>query len=189
GARGFGARTGFGAGLAAAAGAAALRALPPARFAHALAIAGETGPHMATTTAGPSWPQPNGSDVKEGIPWGVAHGLAAVALAERGMTGPLDLVDHAPFFDLDAILAARPRAAIHDTYTRLYAACRHCHAPVDALLAVMRANDLAAGEIESVAVGAYAGALRIANRPAPASLADAQYSIPYCLGLAAHHGP
>src|SRR5262249_53128867 len=37
--------------------------------------------------------------------------------------------------------------------------------------------------------GAYAGALRIANRPAPASLADAQYSIPYCLGLAAHHGP
>src|SRR5262249_41981199 len=63
GARGFYARTGFWAGFAAAAGAAALRGLPPARVAHALAIAGETGPHMATNTAGPAWPQPIGSDV------------------------------------------------------------------------------------------------------------------------------
>ena len=96
-ARGFYARTGFWAGFAAAAGAGVLLGLPPARLAHALAIAGETGPHMATNTAGPAWPQPNGSDVKEGIPWGVVHGLAAVLLSESGMTGPLDLVDHAPF--------------------------------------------------------------------------------------------
>ena len=188
-ARGFYARTGFWAGLAAAAGVAALRGLPAARFAHALAIAGETGPHMATNTAGPAWPQPNGSDVKEGIPWGVVHGLAAVPLSECGMTGPLDLFDHAPFFDRDAILAERPRAAIHEAYTKFYAACRHCHAPVDALLALMRANDLAAGEVQSVRVGAYSGALRISNSATPRSLADAQYSIPYCLGLVANHGP
>jgi 2-methylcitrate dehydratase PrpD len=188
-ARRFYARTGFWAGIAAAAGVAAMRGLPAVRFAHALAIAGETGPHMATTTAGPAWPQPNGSDVKEGIPWGVAHGLAAVSLAECGMTGALDLLDHASFFDRDAILAERPRAAIHETYTKPYAACRHCHAPVDALLAVMRANHLAAGEVQNVSVGAYSGALRIANSPTPRNLADAQYSIPYCLGLAANHGP
>jgi 2-methylcitrate dehydratase PrpD len=188
-ARGFYARTGFWAGFAAAAGVAAMRGLPAARFAHALAIAGETGPHMATTTAGPAWPQPNGSDVKEGIPWGVLHGVAAVSLSEAGMTGALDLVDHAPFFDRDAILADRPRPAIHETYAKFYAACRHCHAPVDALLAVMRANSLGVGEVERVLVGAYTGALRISNSPTPRNLPDAQYSIPYCLGLAAHHGP
>jgi 2-methylcitrate dehydratase PrpD len=188
GARGFYARTGFWAGLAAAAGVAAMRELPAAGFAHTLAIAGETGPHMATNTAGPAWPQPNGSDVKEGIPWGVVHGLAAVSLSQAGMTGALDLVDHAPFFDRDAILAERPRPAIHDTYTKFYAACRHCHAPVDALLAVMRANKLSVEDVQSVSVGAYAGALRIANSPTPRNLADAQYSIPYCLGLAARHG-
>jgi 2-methylcitrate dehydratase PrpD len=188
-ARGFYARTGFWAGFAAAAGAAVMRGLPPARLAHALAIAGETGPHMATNTAGPAWPQPNGSDVKEGIPWGVVHGLAAVSLGECGMTGALDLVDHAPFFDRDAILADLPGAAIHETYTKFHAACRHCHAPIDALVALMRANNLAAGEVQNVSVGAYSGALRIANSKAPPTLADAQYSIPYCLGLVATHGP
>jgi 2-methylcitrate dehydratase PrpD len=188
-ARGFYARTGFWAGLAAAAGAAALRGLPAPRFAQALAIAGETGPHMATNTAGPAWPQPNGSDVKEGIPWGVVHGLAAVPLSECGMTGPLDLFDHAPFFDRDAILAERPRPAIHEAYTKFYAACRHCHAPIDALLALMQADHLAVGEIQSVSVGAYSGALRISNSATPRTLADAQYSIPYCLGLVAMHGP
>jgi 2-methylcitrate dehydratase PrpD len=127
--------------------------------------------------------------VKEGIPWGVVHGLAAVSLSEAGMIGALDLVDHAPFFNRDTILADRPRPAIHETYTKFYAACRHCHAPVDALLAVMRANNLGAGEVERVLVGAYTGALRISNSPTPRNLPDAQYSIPYCLGLATHHGP
>ena len=188
-ARGFYARTGFWAGLAAAAGAGVLRELPPARLAHALAIAGETGPHMATSTAGPAWPQPNGSDVKEGIPWGVVHGLAAVLLSESGMTGPLDLVDHAPFFDRDAILAERPRAAIHEIYTKFYAACRHCHAPVDAFLALTCANNLATEEVQRVVVGAYSGALRISNSLTPQTVVGAQYSIPYCLGLVASHGP
>jgi 2-methylcitrate dehydratase PrpD len=187
-ARGFYARTGFWAGLAAATGVASLRRVPQERFAHALAIAAETGPHMATNTAGPAWPQPIGSDVKEGISWGAVQGIAAVSLAEAGLTGALDLVDHAPFFDAQAIVADRGRAAIHEVYTKFYAACRHCHAPIDALLKVMRQNALNARDIEAVHVGAYSGALRIANKPAPHSLIDAQYSIPYCLGLAAAHG-
>lgn len=188
-ARGFYARTGFWAGLAAAAGVAALRRLPLDRFAHALAIAAETGPHMATNTAGPAWPQPIGSDVKEGIPFGAVQGIAAVSLSAAGMTGALDLVDHAPFFDARTIMAPREHAAIHDAYTKFYAACRHCHAPVDALLTVMRENALTAHEVDAVHVGAYSGALRIANEPLPRNLIDAQYSIPYCLGLAAAHGP
>jgi 2-methylcitrate dehydratase PrpD len=187
-ARGFYARTGFWAGFAAAAGAGALRGLSAGALAHALAIGGETGPHMATTTALPAWPQPVGSDVKEGIPWGVCAGLAAAALAEAGMTGPLDLVDHAPFFDRDAVLAARPGAAIAEAYTKFYAACRHCHAPVDAFLEVVGSNAVALEQIDAIHVGAYSGALRISNHPAPRNLAEAQYSIPYCLGLVAVDG-
>lgn len=187
-ARGFYARTGFWAGFAAAAGAGSLRRLPAKALAHALAIAGETGPHMATTTAGPAWPQPNGSDVKEGIPWGVVCGLSAAVLAEAGMTGPLNLVDHAPFFDKAAIMADRPGPAIREAYTKFHAACRHCHAPVDAFLGVVARHNIAVDRIEAVAVGAYSGALRIPNSPTPASLVDAQYSIPYCVGLAAVAG-
>jgi 2-methylcitrate dehydratase PrpD len=187
--RGFYARTGYWGGFGAAAGVATLRGLGPAEFARALAMAGETSPQMLTTTAGPAWPQPIGSDVKEGVPWSAANGVVAVGLAQAGFDGPLDMLDHKPFFDAEAILAPRPTLAIDEVYTKFYSCCRHLHAPVDALLSVMAANGIAAAEIDAIEVGAYSGALRISNRTDPANLVDMQYSIPYCLGLVALHGP
>lgn len=187
-ARGFYARTGFWGAFAAAAGAGVLNRLSADQLAHALAIAGETAPHMATTTAPPAWPQPIGSDVKEGIPWAVSTGLAAVHLARAGLTGPLDLVDHAPFFDVDAILAHRPGPAIAETYTKFHAACRHVHAPVEALRALIVAQSLTPADINQVRVRAYSGALRISNHSAPRNLVEAQYSVPYCMGLVACRG-
>ena len=187
-ARSFYARTGFWGGFAAAAGVGALAHLTAPQLANAIAIAGETGPHMATTTMPPAWPQPNGSDVKEGIPWGVATGIAAVPMAQAGVTGARDLVNHAPFFDADAILADRPGPAICETYTKFHAACRHVHAPVEAFHALVRQHGLAPQEIEKVEVAAYSGALRIPNRTTPRNLVDAQYSIPYCIALVALHG-
>ncbi|MCW5591367.1 MAG: MmgE/PrpD family protein [Burkholderiales bacterium] len=186
--KGFYARTGYWGGHGAAAGVAALRGLPADVMAQALAIAGETSPQMLTTTAGPPWPQPIGSDVKEGVPWSVANGVVAVGLAQAGFEGPLDMLDHEPFFDAEAILAPRNTLAIRETYTKFYSCCRHLHAPVDALLAVMAAHRLSAAEITAIEVGAYSGALRISNRIDPANLVDVQYSIPYCLGLAAVRG-
>jgi 2-methylcitrate dehydratase PrpD len=188
-ARGFYARTGFWGGFAAAGAAGRLARLSNDQMAQALAIAGETAPHMATTTAPPAWPQPTGSDVKEGIPWGVAAGLVAVHLARAGMTGPIDLVDHAPFFDAEAILADRPAALIAEAYTKFHAACRHVHAPVEAFLALQTRHALAAPEIDGIDVLAYTGALRISNRVQPRTLVEAQYSVPYCIGLVAIRGP
>jgi 2-methylcitrate dehydratase PrpD len=186
--RGFYARTGYWGGFGAAAGVATLRGLGPPELSRALAIAGETSPQMLTTTAGPAWPQPVGSDVKEGVPWSAANGVVAVGLAQAGFDGPLDMLNHKPFFDGDAILAPRAGLAIDEVYTKFYSCCRHLHAPIDALLAVLTANRISAAEIEAIEVGAYSGALRISNRTAPANLVDMQYSIPYCLGLAALHG-
>ena len=187
-AKSFYARTGFWAGIAAAAASASLRKLSSGKFAHALAIAAETGPHMATTTAPPAWPQPNGTDVKEGIPWGVVTGLSAVPFAKAGMTGPLDLVDHAPFFDTDAILADFDRPLVCESYTKFHAACRHVHAPIEAVDALMQDHDLAWQDLREIKVEAYSGALRIPNMEKPASVVDAQYSIPYCIGLTAKNG-
>ncbi|MEL7345784.1 MAG: MmgE/PrpD family protein, partial [Pseudomonadota bacterium] len=188
GAKSFYARTGFWAGLAAAAGTASLRRLSEDQFSNALAIAAETGPHMATTTAPPAWPQPNGTDVKEGIPWGVVTGIAAVPLARAGMTGPVDLVDHGPFFDLDAILARYPRPLVCESYTKFYAACRHVHAPVEAVSSLMKQHSLHWQDLQEIRVEAYSGALRIPNATSPNTVVDAQYSIPYCIGLTATEG-
>lgn len=188
GAKTFYARTGFWAGIAAAAAVASLRNLPAEQFANALAIAGETGPHMATTTSPPAWPQPNGTDVKEGIPWGVLTGIAAVPMAQAGMTGPLDLVDHAPFFDADTILRDRARPMVCESYTKFHAACRHVHAPIEAVAKLMEEHKLVWSDICQISVEAYSGALRIPNMKRPVTVVDAQYSIPYCIGLVAVKG-
>lgn len=184
----FYARTGFWAGLAVAAALGSLRGLSVEKLAHALAIATETGPHMATTTAPPAWPQPRGTDVKEGIPWGVTMGLAAVPLAQAGTTGALDLVDHGAFFDTEAICAPRVQAMICETYTKFHAACRHVHAPVEAVAALIEKHSLDWRDLREILVEAYSGALRIPNTPTPLTVVDAQYSIPYCIGLVAVKG-
>ena len=106
------------------------------------------------------------------------------------MSGPLDLLDHADHCDSHAMigrLGADPY--IGKTYHKLYSCCRHIHAPVDALRALIERHALAPDQIEAVAVHTYRGALRLANRTEPANLVDVQYSIPYCLGLAAILGP
>ena len=184
----FYARTGFWAGLAVAAALGNLRGLSLEKLAHALAISAETGPHMATTTAPPAWPQPKGTDVKEGIPWGVTAGLAAVSLAQAGMRGALDLVDHSAFFDTEDICAPRAQAMICETYTKFHAACRHVHAPVEAVAALIEKHSLDWQDLRDILVEAYSGALRIPNTPTPRTVVDAQYSIPYCIGLVAVNG-
>ena len=187
-ARGFYARTGAWCGYGVAAALGVLRGTPARVLAHALAIAGTTTPNMQATWGSPLYPPPEGNDVKEGIPWGTTAGMMALDLAEAGLTGPRDILDHAPFFDAKAILAETDGPAIGRTYFKPYAGCRHIHAPVEALLALMATRDLRADDIRAVDVHVYDGALRLSNRPDPANLVDVQYSIPYCLGLAAVRG-
>jgi 2-methylcitrate dehydratase PrpD len=52
----------------------------------------------------------------------------------------------------------------------------------------MERHGLAAADIDGVIVDTYSGALRLANRPEPHGFTDIQFSIPYCLGIAALGG-
>ena len=187
--RGFYARSGLWCGYGAVAAAAALRRTPADRLAHALAISGMTAPDLLSVTDGTPYPPSLGNDVKEGIPWATATALAALELAEAGSTGPLDLLDHAPHHraaDIVARLAGPP--AVAATYFKFHCCCRHIHAPIEALLAVMADHSLAPQAIDAVEVHTYRGAFNLSNRVAPANLVDVQYSIPYCLGLIALEG-
>jgi 2-methylcitrate dehydratase PrpD len=189
-ARRFWARTGMWSCYGVVAAAGLLRKTPPDRLAHAFAVAGMTAPNLLFAGSGPPYPDLEGNDVKEGIPWSTVTGIAAVLQAEAGMTGPLDVLDHADHCDSQAMigrLGSDPY--ISKTYHKLYSCCRHIHAPVDALRALMERHGLAPHQIEAVEVHTYRGALRLANRTEPANLVDVQYSIPYCLGLAAILGP
>ena len=171
------------------AAAAALRRTPPDVVAHALAIAGESAPNQLFASAPtPRIPAPEGSGVKEGIPWSVVTGLSALGLAEAGHTGPRNILDSARHYCFPAVLSLGAFPHICKTYFKLYACCRHVHAPIDALLALIADNGLAPQDISAIEVATYSGALRVSNRSRPVNLVDVQYSIPYCLGLVARHG-
>ncbi|CAN7659072.1 MmgE/PrpD family protein [Neorhizobium sp. LjRoot104] len=182
--------TGTWSAYAVAATAAALRRTPSDILAHALAIAGESAPNQLFASAPtPRLPAPEGSDVKEGIPWSVVTGLIALNLAEAGHTGPrniLDSVRHYRFAE-DFRLGADPH--ICKAYFKLYACCRHIHAPLDAMLQVIEQNAIDVSTIDLMEVETTNGALRISNRTRPVNIIDVQYSIPYCLALAALSGP
>ncbi|RGP35130.1 MmgE/PrpD family protein [Pseudotabrizicola alkalilacus] len=169
--------------------AAALRGTPVDEIAHALAIAGESAPNQLFASAPPPRdPAPEGSHVKEGIPWSVVTGLVALGLAEAGHSGPRNILDsrrHYQFAD-GLRLGAEPR--ICQCYIKLYACCRHVHAPLDAMFTLISEHGIQSVEIEQIEVETTSGAMRISNQISPQNLTDLQYSIPYCLALGAIRG-
>lgn len=180
--------TGIWASYAVVATAAALRGTAADIVEHALAIAGESAPNQLFASAASQDPPPEGSDVKEGIPWSVVTGLMALGLAEGGHTGPRNILDSSSHYRFADDLNLGGEMHICRTYLKLYACCRHVHAPLDALLALMTEHGITGADIDAIEVDAYAGALRISNKVNPENLTDIQYSIPYCLGLVALAG-
>lgn len=167
-----------------------LRGTPPERLAHAFAIAGMSAPNQLHAGAGPAYPASEGSDVKEGIPWSTVTAINALLLAEAGHNGTLNLLDAEAHIATGELIAGLgSRNYVGRSYFKLYSCCRHVHAPVDALRGLIDRHGLDPTGIEAVEVHTYAGAMRISNRPEPASFVDIQFSIPYCLGLAALLGP
>lgn len=171
------------------AAAASLRRTPRHVLEHALAIAGESAPSQAFLSAPAQAAAAEGSDVKEGIPWSVVTGLVALGLAEAGHTGPRNILDSALHYRFPAELPLGSALQIRNTYFKLYACCRHVHAPLDALLRLIERHGIEPRSIDRIEVETYSGALRIPNKPDPAHLVEIQYSIPYCLALVAFCGP
>ena len=172
-------------GQAAAAAVGTLRDLSPRQIGHAIAIAGITAPNQSAT----AYTRHRGNSVKEGIPWAAANGLLAISLAEQGFTGPIDILDEPGRFVPAALVdGLGTRWHIDGTYFKPYSCCRWNHAPIDALLAVMSAHKIVAADIVSIDVATFGRALTLSNEIAPTTLEGAQYSIPFCLGIAATRG-
>jgi len=168
----------------AAAGGRLLR-MTPARLAQAMAIAGVLSPGLSA--AGYSSVMSN--QVKEGIPWATFLGLVALELAQKGFTGPTDILDHPAYYDRDRIVGGLgKRFAIEEVYFKPYACCRWIHSALDGLISLMAEHRLHGDEIHKATVSTFERALRLNNYADPATLEAAQYSIPFCLAAAAREG-
>ena len=168
---------------AAIAAAGMLRGTAPEKLAHALAIAVQSAPSL------PAKAGLVGSDVKEGIPFGVLAGMNALRLAEAGFTGPLGIFDNPELFAAERITAGLGGPPCIDrTYFKPYACCRHIHAPLEAFAALLARHKIEAHEIITIEVHTYSGTFNLSNLPEPCTLIEAQYSVPFCIGLCAVRG-
>jgi 2-methylcitrate dehydratase PrpD len=185
--RGFhptGACTVFGA----AAAIAKLRGLATPAIADALGIAASSAAGLFAFVNG-------GADIKR-LHAGHAsrEGMQAALLATEGVQGPPNVIESRDGFmqafafgrlDRARPLALPPAAGfgITDCYIKPYACCRHIQPAAEALIALVRDENIVADEVTAIEVDTY----RIAAEHAHTGWVDyasAQLSFPYLIGLA-----
>lgn len=166
------------AGLIGAAAAAAVRlgCTPPA-VAAAMGLAG-------SVTGGLWQMRHEASDAKQ---WHIAHvartGREAALAAADGIAGPRFILEgpqgwYAATCDAPRPMELPPRFAIHDVSFKPWGACRHAHPAIDAALGL----GLVLAD-EPVMIETYADALTFCDRPDPASVIEAKFSIQHSVAI------
>ncbi|HEY4065639.1 MAG TPA: MmgE/PrpD family protein [Burkholderiaceae bacterium] len=176
----------------AAAAAAVMLGLDAERTAWALGIAG--------SLAGGTWAfLADGATTKRFHPGMAAEsGVEAACLAAAGMTGPRDILEapYGGFFSVFSGPEARPAAVvaglggnfrIAETGIKVYACCRGLHSPIEALLDIVLAHDIAPDAIDAIVIHGAARTVRQFSKRQIDSVLDGQFSLPYSMAVAALH--
>jgi len=126
---------------------------------------------------------------------GSAAGLLAADLAARGALGPRTILEGEQGFleamcgdraaeKLVAGLGPDPDWAIRGVYFKLYAACRHTHAAVDAARLLRDEHNLRPEQVDRVLVRTYEVADRLCGATAlPSGPSEAKFSLPFTIAL------
>ena len=125
--------------------------------------------------------------VKESIGWASLTGASAAALAARGFTGKESVLDHRFYFEPSFFSDLRERSLILSGYLKPHASCRFTHAPIDGVLELCRRHDIRKEKILRIAVKTSLKATFL-DDPRPRNLESAQFSIPFCVGVALSRG-
>ncbi|WP_439497507.1 MmgE/PrpD family protein [Bosea sp. (in: a-proteobacteria)] len=160
-----------------------LRGLSAGETAHAIAIAGAEAPQNLPQGACTT------SSVKGSSPWSTVTAFVAVARAQAGAIGSLDILDRADAFHVDQILAGLGRRwLISELYFKPYASCRYTHPAIDGILEMREKFQFDPKEIAQIDVETFREASRIPNNTKPACFEDAAFSMPFTVALAALRG-
>lgn len=120
-------------------------------------------------------------------------GLFSCIMARQGARGPLKI-----FEGEDGFLKAFADVVMGDlftkglgesfeicnTYIKLYAACRHIHACIDAALKLFQENPIEISEIKKISVETYPVAIRLCGITEVTTPSAARFSIPFSVALA-----
>lgn len=125
--------------------------------------------------------------------WHVAHAMttggSAAFYARHGMVGPRLILEGPQGLHAATCRASRPLVLgegwrMAEVSFKPWGACRHAHPAIDAALA-LKAQGALAGP---VTVETYADALTFCDRPHPASVTDAKFSLQHAIAIVAERG-
>jgi 2-methylcitrate dehydratase PrpD len=130
------------------------------------------------------------------------NGIQAALLAAEGFTGPLGILE-----GRDGFLHGYSRNPVPERLTqglgvsfeilhtavKPHACCRYMQGPIDAILAIMRENNLQAGQVHLIEVAVLEAGWGLVAEPQtkkynPESVVDAQFSMPFGAAVAAIDG-
>ncbi len=128
-------------------------------------------------------------------PYNVANAAVAgvnAALYGKLFTGPDDVLGGArgfarnlsSDFDIGQLLTPVKEFAIEGTYMKPYAACRHCHAPVEAALTLSKQEAIQPEDIKEIRVKTYDLAVYGHDHTEIDGINSAKMSIPYSVAVA-----
>jgi 2-methylcitrate dehydratase PrpD len=170
----------------AAAAAASVLNLDELRTAHALGLAATQASGFWQTRHEPA------SMAKQLHTARAAHaGLAAAQLSAQGFDGPLAILEGPQGFFAATCPGADPEAVMADhgapwlieqVSFKPWPACRHAHAAIDAALAA-RAAGISPDQISAAELVTYADAIKFCDRPQPASVIEAKFSLQHALAV------
>jgi 2-methylcitrate dehydratase PrpD len=134
--------------------------------------------------------------------WAAHSGMAAALLSRKGFKGPRSIIEGRDGFLHAYSNAADPSRVLEgigsgfqilQTSVKIHACCRYMHSPIDAVLKIVKENNLRPEQVKKMRIGVLkAGAHLIAepieNKYNPQSIVDAQFSMPFGAAAALLYG-
>lgn len=182
--------------LGAAAAAGRIMRLTPDRMADAFGIAAALAPVPHAGKFG--WEQRRLGWIKDNVARAADGGLRAALLAAAGFAGNRTVLDGARGFWIMASSDRRDERSLRENLATLdildlsfkpYPCCRWIHTTLDALVEARAKHRFAAGDVESVEVETIDGVVNAFGSSAPATMVDAQFSVPYAVAALLHNVP
>ncbi len=134
--------------------------------------------------------------------WAAHSGMVAALLSRKGFKGPSSILEGRDGFLHAYSAGADPSKVLEgigsgfqilQTSVKIHACCRYMHSPIDAVLKIVKENNLRPEQVKQVKVGILrAGAPLIADpiesKYKPQSIVDAQFSMPFGAAAALLYG-
>ena len=117
--------------------------------------------------------------VKEGMGWAAPSGMMAAYLAKECITGTLTIFNGKE--ESSRLLQLGEVYELEGLSHKPYPGCRWTHAPLQNIQSIMKEHNLKGDDVTEVRVSTFDKAACLDN-VRPATIEDAQYSIPFILG-------